>query len=76
MTPNTFIEKLMQSDATVPGTQILKRTLRRFCSFESLSLSGKPHHDWMNHRDYNQYNPANHTILCCGWTDWHDHRDS
>lgn len=75
MKPKQFAQGVLEADSEVPGTQTLKRTLSTF-EISEKQLTTKAHHDWNNHRDYRKYNPSKHSIMCCGWTDWHDHKDS
>jgi len=77
MKPKDFSEQILKNDKiSYPGIQTLRRILDRFDSYENKMVSQKARHDWVNHRDYYKYDPSKHTIMCCGWTDWHDHKDS
>lgn len=73
MEPNVFLEGLFKTEEEFPGISTLKKISERFMNHNNIQMG---HRNWTNHRDYNKYTPSKHTIMCCGWTDWHDHKDS
>jgi hypothetical protein len=74
MKPREFVATLLADSRSEAPLYTLKRILakRVTCRPEH----GAAHHDGWHYRDYYLYNPVEHMILCCGWTDWWDHRDS
>lgn len=77
-TNKAFAEAILQSPKAIKGARTIRLVLERFERSGAISNAARPeaHHEWANHRDYHKYTPPKHTIMCCGWTDWHDHRDS
>ncbi|MEW6653879.1 MAG: hypothetical protein AB1394_10480 [Bacteroidota bacterium] len=73
MEPKTFLEEISKTEEEVAGVPTLKKISERFINRNDIQMG---HRNWNNHRDYHKYTSSKHSIMCCGWTDWHDHKDS
>lgn len=72
MEPEVFLEELTKTKEDIPGVSTLKKISERFVNNADIQMG---HKNWTNHKDYHKYTSSKHTIMCCGWTDWVDHKD-
>jgi hypothetical protein len=73
MKSTDFATVIQHADDAVEGVPTLKALLDRLGSPDITATKG--HGNWTNHSNYYKYTSSKHTFMCCGWTDWAEHKN-